>query len=85
MGELPLFQFSNTFLHILRKNEIQKRLQLVIIVREDMEPSCLNAHLPRDWCEGEGDISENIEQIAFLRINHAFNFGKLLIAIPLLR
>jgi hypothetical protein len=49
MREFGLIQFANAFLDVLRQNEIQKRLKLLIVAGEYLVASGGNALFPRNW------------------------------------
>src|SRR6202022_4315153 len=77
-AELLLVELADTLLDILPKHKIKKRLQFLIIPGENVSSAGLHSFGTRNRRERVGDISQNIEQIAFLGIDHAADFGKLL-------
>src|SRR3954447_25739275 len=68
--ELVLVELLDSLAHILREHEIEKRLKLRVVAREDRRLPRLNALRSRYRSKRESDISEHVEDIAPFGIHH---------------
>ena len=80
-AQLGAIEFADAFLHILRQHEIDEGAKLAVMVGEDAVPPPGDPFPPRDGRQGEGDIGQNVEQVAPFGVDELADAGQLRLAI----
>jgi len=77
-GDTVGLEFTDTLVDVLGQDEVEERLLLVVVVGEDQVLVFDDTVLASDGSQGEGDVGENVEEIAVLGTDEFPDLGELL-------
>ena len=75
-----LVEFSHALAHVMSQDEGEECPLLVVEFGIDVNGGIRCSDFAGDCRQGLGDVSENVEQIAFVGVDDALHFGQLVVA-----
>ena len=80
-----MVELLDSYLHVVRKHEVEKDLLFVVELSADDDLRPRGALFAGDWRKSVGHVGQHVKQVTLLRVDNPLHRGQLLAAKALLR